>query len=94
LLVDVGAAGLPIQLFGVERARTNSAGVALLLLPGTPGDTLEVRVSAAGKKLLPEHVDGAYKLEDHADAFVLKGKFTPPYVAPKKKSPPRVPMRL
>jgi hypothetical protein len=94
LLVDVGTPGLPIHVFGVERARTNGAGVALMLLPGTPGDTLEVRVSAAGKKLLPAHLDGSYKLEDHADAFVLKGKFTAPYVAPKKKSPPRVPMRL
>jgi len=92
LMVDVGVPDLPIELFGVEKARTNAEGVALLLAPGVPGDTIDVRVDAGARpKLRPRAIRQTFTLPDHAEAFVLAGAFTE--VQPPKARPHR-PRRL
>lgn len=92
LVIDVGVPDLPIELFGVEKARTNAEGVALLLAPGVPGDTLEVRVDAGARPTLrPRAIRQTFTLPDHAEAFVLAGAFTE--LQPPKPRPHR-PHRL
>jgi len=77
LLVDVGRAGLPVQVFGAERAVTNEAGVAMLLTTGAPGDHVEIRVNASGQKMLrPAFLTRTFTFDDRPQAFVLAGAFS------------------
>jgi hypothetical protein len=77
LLVDVGMAGLPVEIFGVKKATTNSEGVAMLTVPGVPGDDLQVRVTRGARAdLLPGFVAHSFTLPDHASVCVLDGRFT------------------
>ena len=92
LLVDVGVPGLPVEIFGVKKSTTNSEGVAMLTVPGVPGDDLQVRVTRGARlDLLPGFVAHNFTLPDHASVCVLDGRFTPV-----KKAVARVrhPMRL
>ena len=92
LLVDVGVAGLPVQIFGVDKARTNSEGVAMLTIPGVPGDDLQVRVTRGTRPdLSPDFVAHSFTLPDHASVCVLDGRFTQ---VKKRVAAPRHPMRL
>jgi hypothetical protein len=77
LLVDVGVPALPIQIFGVDKGVTNSEGVAMMLVPGVPGDELDVRVTRGARTdLLPPSLAHTFTLPDHASACVLDGRFT------------------
>lgn len=92
LLVDVGVPALPIEIFGVPKATTNSEGVAMLLVPGLPGDDLPVRVTRGARSdLTPGFVAHTFTLPDHASVCVLDGRFTQT-----RKPTPRLrhPMRL
>ena len=77
LLVDVGEAALPIEIFGVQKGMTNSEGVAMMLVPGVPGDDLQVRVTRGGRRdLVPSLLSHTFSLPDHASVCVLDGRFT------------------
>jgi hypothetical protein len=77
LLVDVGVPALPVEIFGVQKATTNSEGVAMLTVPGVPGDDLQVRVTRGARPdLLPAFVAHNFTLPDHASVCVLDGRFT------------------
>jgi hypothetical protein len=77
LLVDVGQAALPIEIFGVQKGTTNSEGVAMMLVPGVPGDDLQVRVTRGGRRdLVPPLLAQTFSLPDHASVCVLDGRFT------------------
>jgi hypothetical protein len=77
LLVDVGAPGLAVELFGVPKAVTNSEGVAMVMVPGQPGDDLPVRVSRGARAdLTPPYLSHTFTLPDHAGVCVLDGRFT------------------
>jgi hypothetical protein len=77
LLVDVGVPALPIEIFGVQKATTNSEGVAMLTVPGVPGDDLQVRVTRGARPdLVPPFVAHSFTLPDHASVCVLDGRFT------------------
>lgn len=76
LLVDVGMPGLPVEIFGVKQATTNSEGVAMLTVPGVPGDDLQVRVTRGARlDVLPPFVAHSFTLPDHASVCVLDGRF-------------------
>lgn len=76
LLVDVGEPGLPVEIFGVRKGMTNSEGVAMMLVPGVPGDDLQVRVTRGGRRdLSPPALSHTFSLPDHASACVLDGRF-------------------
>ena len=92
LLVDVGEPALPVEIFGVQKGMTNSEGVAMMLVPGVPGDDLQVRVTRGARKdLLPAALSHTFSLPDHAAACVLDGRF-----AVLKRPTPRAhrPLRL
>jgi hypothetical protein len=95
VLVDVGRPNLPIEVFGVQQAVTNSAGVAMFMTPGAPSDALEVRVTNGGRTdLTPAYLAQTFNLQDRADVFMLRGEFT---AVPAKKRPaprPHRPQRL
>ncbi|MCU1282769.1 MAG: hypothetical protein JWM53_6315 [bacterium] len=89
LLVDVGEPALPIEIFGVQKGMTNSEGVAMMLVPGVPGDDLQVRVTRGARRdLLPAALSHTFSLPDHASACVLDGRF-----ATLKRPPPARPHR-
>ena len=93
LLVDVGEPALPIEIFGVQKGVTNSEGVAMMLVPGVPGDDLQVRVTRGGRRdLVPASLSHTFSLPDHASACVLDGRFA----ALRRPPPPRPhrPLRL
>jgi len=92
LLVDVGEPALPIEIFGVQKGVTNSEGVAMMLVPGVPGDDLQVRVTRGARTdLLPPALSHTFSLPDHASACVLDGRFAVlRHPAPR----PHRPMRL
>jgi hypothetical protein len=76
VLIDVGRPALPVEVFGVQKAVTNSAGVAMFLVPGTPSDVLDVRVTNGGHpELSPRTVAQTFTLQDHADVLMLRGAF-------------------
>jgi hypothetical protein len=93
LLVDVGIPALPVEIFGVKKTTTNSEGVAMLLVPGVPGDDLQVRVTRGQRPdLSPPFLAETFTLPDHASVCVLDGKFN---VARKPRPPgPHRPSRL
>jgi hypothetical protein len=77
LLVDVGEPALPVEIFGVQKSITNSEGVAMMLVPGVPGDDLQVRVTRGARRdLVPPSLSHTFSLPDHASACVLDGRFT------------------
>ena len=77
LLVDVGQPGLPVQIFGEDKAITNSEGAAVLTVAGVPGDDLQVRVTRGGRAdLRPDFVAHSFTLPDHAGVCVVDGRFT------------------
>jgi hypothetical protein len=77
LLVDVGIPALPVEIFGVKKATTNSEGVAMLMVPGVPGDDLQVRVTRGQRPdLSPPFLGETFTLPDHASICILDGKFT------------------
>ncbi len=89
LLVDVGEPALPVEIFGVQKGVTNSEGVAMMLVPGVPGDDLQVRVTRGDRRdLLPPALSHTFSLPDHASACVLDGRF-----AVLKRPPPARPHR-
>lgn len=89
LLVDVGVPALPVEIFGVPKGVTNSEGVAMMLVPGVPGDDLQVRVTRGARSdLLPAALSHTFALPDHASACVLDGRFTMV-----RRPPPRRPSR-
>jgi hypothetical protein len=92
LLVDVGEPALPIEIFGVQKGTTNSEGVAMMLVPGVPGDDLQVRVTRGDRRdLVPASLSHIFSLPDHASACVLDGRFT----TLRRPAPrPHRPMRL
>ncbi|MDB4966260.1 MAG: hypothetical protein JWN44_1949 [Myxococcales bacterium] len=76
LLVDVGIPALPVEIFGVKKATTNSEGVAMLLVPGVPGDDLQVRVTRGQRPdLSPPFLGETFTLPDHASVCILDGRF-------------------
>lgn len=92
LLVDVGEPALPVEIFGAQKGMTNSEGVAMMLVPGVPGDDLQVRVTRGARRdLVPEAIAHTFALPDHASACVLDGRFTT-----LRRPPPRAhrPVRL
>jgi hypothetical protein len=92
LLVDVGQPALPIEIFGVEKGVTNSEGVAMMLVPGVPGDDLQVRVTRGARRdLLPAALSHTFSLPDHASACVLDGRFA---VLKRPQPRPHRPLRL
>ena len=92
LLVDVGEPALPVEIFGVQKGMTNSEGVAMMLVPGVPGDDLQVRVTRGARKdLMPAALSHTFSLPDHVSACVLDGRFA----VLKHASPrPHRPLRL
>jgi hypothetical protein len=92
LLVDVGEPALPVEIFGVQKGMTNSEGVAMMLVPGVPGDDLQVRVTRGGRKdLSPPALSHTFSLPDHASACVLDGRFA---VLRRPTPRPHRPLRL
>lgn len=92
LLVDVGEPALPIEIFGVQKGTTNSEGVAMMLVPGVPGDDLQVRVTRGARRdLVPPSLSHIFSLPDHASACVLDGRFTTlRHAAPRPHRPVRL----
>jgi hypothetical protein len=49
----------------------------MMLVPGVPGDDLQVRVTRGGRRdLVPPALSHTFSLPDHASACVLDGRFT------------------
>jgi len=92
VIVDVGRPGLPVQIFGQERALTDANGIAMVLTSGAPEDHVEVRVSNGGTRLSPPQITKTFTFPDRPEAFVLAGTFADP-PKPRPKPLPR-PKRL
>jgi hypothetical protein len=101
VLVDVGEPNLPVEVFGAQKAVTNSRGVASFLYEGSPGDELAVRVSCeSNPELEPKVVAGNFVLGPRSEAYLVEGRFAPrppkPVAPVRRARPPRmiIPKRL
>ena len=84
VLVRVGVAGLPVEVFGTQQAVTNAKGVAAFLYTGAPGDELQVKVDTSGHaELRPQNPVASFLLAQRSEAYVVKERFNV-YTAPVK----------
>jgi hypothetical protein len=98
VMVRAGVPGLPVEIFGSQKALTNDKGVALFLYEGAPGDELAVKLVTDGRpELRPQNPTQSFLLAPRSEAYLFKEHFT---VVPTKKEhkhhapPPIVPKRL
>jgi hypothetical protein len=79
VLVRAGVAGLPVAVFGSQKAVTNDKGVALFLYEGTPGDELQVKLITDGRpELRPQNPMQSFVLAPRSEAYLVKEHFAAP----------------
>ncbi len=93
VLVKTSVGGLPVEVFGTERATTNTAGVAMFTYEGRPGDEVKLRIATDSKpELRPQNPQTTFVLGARSDAYIMKERFMLP-TPPKKRKPKPIHIR-
>jgi hypothetical protein len=86
VLVHSDVASVPVEAFGIERAVTNSRGMAMFVYEGTPGNELKVRLGTGERpELRPQNPQFSFVLGRKSEAYVVRQVFAVQKPPPKRK---------
>jgi hypothetical protein len=87
--------GLPIRHLGSELSRTDSSGVAHLLLEGEPNETLELTLDTTEQpRLRPKSPSAVFRVGDRDELVVLNQTFESKTVVRRGPARPAGPVRI